>query len=149
MYVAPAKPPVVPVTSTLPSVDTGVVKSVPVAPPVIATAAAIVYGAVSEQLFSSVTVNTPSPDARSLTLAEFVEPVDHEYVYAPVPPLTVAVATPSDTPSQVTPSTGVTLTFNAVGSVIVTDALAEQRLSSLTVIVYVPAVKPDGSATDS
>jgi hypothetical protein len=63
-------------------------------------------------------------------------------VYAPVPPVALAVAPPSLKPLHVVLlSTTVDATTN-VGSVTVTDALSVQPFASVNVTEYVPAITP-------
>ena len=69
-------------------------------------------------------------------------------MYDPVPPVADAVAAPSLAPLQLV-FVGVPIAATrAVGSVTVTDSVSVHPLASVTVTVYVPAVKPDAVAED-
>jgi len=74
---------------------------------------------------------------------EVVAPFDHKYDTVPDAPVTVAVAEPLLPPLQLT-LTPVTET-ESVQVMLLTVPLDEtvQPLASVTVTVYVPAVKPD------
>ena len=60
--------------------------------------------------------------------------LDHKYVYGDVPPVAVKLAAPVDPALQDT-SVPEILALSAAGSVIVTEAVAVQLLSSVTVTV--------------
>jgi hypothetical protein len=102
----------------------------------------MVVEAVAEQRFASLTVTVYVPAGFTVIPAEVAPPGAHVYVSVPVPPEPVAVAVPLVPPKQLT---GVFTTLTATadeGPPIVVDAVAEQRLASLTVTVYVPAGLP-------
>ena len=81
-------------------------------------------------------------------MAEEPPPPDQLNVFVPVPPVAEAVAEPSLPPLQLT-FVGVPMeATTAVGSVIVTDSVSVHPLASVTVTVYVPAVKLDAVAEE-
>ena len=65
----------------------------------------------------------------------FVDPFDQLYVYGAVPPLPPAVADPFVPPLQLTFVLALIVAVTAVGSIIVTEAVAEHEFKSLTVTV--------------
>ena len=69
-----------------------------------------------------------------------VDPVDHENVFVPVPPLAKPVAVPLELPLQVL--LVARLMVSAFGCVIVMDSKSSHPFVSETVTVYVPAVNP-------
>ena len=75
-------------------------------------------------------------------MLEVVFPFDHAYVYAGVPPLGADCATPVLLPLQSTFVVTVALANKVAFCVIVTEAVAVHPLASVTVKVYVPALKP-------
>ena len=94
------------------------------------------------QLLKSVTVIVYIPALKLFAVIPVPPPFDHEYVYGPVPPVTLALALPSLPPLQLTPLSADILTPSDVGCVMLTVAFATQLLASVAVIVYVPAVNP-------
>ncbi len=94
------------------------------------------------QLFASVTVTTYVPAARPVAVAPVCTgDVFHEYVYNPVPPLTVAVAVPVAPPLQDT-FVWLGVIASTAGWVIVTLVVPVHPLASFAVIVYVPGARP-------
>ncbi len=95
------------------------------------------------QPFASVTV-TLYVAALKLVAVGVVCPLFQRYVYAPVPPLGVAVAVPFAPPLQDT-FVPVTVTVTPVaGWVIMALEVVVQPFASVTVTVYVPALRPVG-----
>ena len=73
--------------------------------------------------------------AGTLVAVWFIPPVGaHEYVYAPSPPVAVAVALPSLPPKQLT-GVNVAVAVSTGGSLTVVVAVAVQPFASVTVIV--------------
>jgi hypothetical protein len=91
------------------------------------------------QPFASVTVIWKLPAQRLVILA-IVEPPVHKYVYGVTPPEGITVACPLQTPLQVTGNAAAVIS-SALGCVMVTVAVTEQPVASVTVTVYGPAVK--------
>jgi hypothetical protein len=75
-------------------------------------------------------------------MLEVVAPLLHAYVYAGVPPLGADCAAPLLLPLQFTLLTTVALANKAAGWVMVTLPVAVHPFASVTVKVYVPALKP-------
>jgi hypothetical protein len=91
---------------------------------------------------ASVTVKVYVPALKPLML-EVVAPLLHAYVYAGVPPLGADCALPLLLPLQLTLFTTVAFANNtAAGWVIVTLPVAVHPCASVTIKVYVPALKP-------
>src|SRR5688572_30292071 len=101
--------------------------------------------AVAVHPLASVTVTVYVPAVRPVALALVPPEGAQLYEYAGVPPPAVAVALPVFPPKQ---RTGVMVaeTVSNVGCVIVTVAVLVHPLASVTVTVYVPAVKPVAAA---
>ena len=107
-----------------------------VSPPVLLTMAV----AVTVHAFASVTVTVYDPALKPVAVALVCPPGAHAYVYGVVPPPAVAVALPLLLPQEA----GIVevLTVNTAGWVIVAEAVFVQLFASVTVTVYVPALKP-------
>ena len=97
--------------------------------------------AVVEHPLASVTVTLYVPAAR-LDKSSLVDPFDQRYVYAVVPPDTDKLATPVELPKQRTFVPLILAASGFAGCVITTEAVVEQPLASVTVTLYVPAVRP-------
>jgi hypothetical protein len=83
---------------------------------------------------NGVTVTEYVPAAR-LDKSSLVEPLDQRYVYAVVPPDTLRLAAPVELPKQRTLVPLMLAANAAAGSVIVTEAVVEHPLASVTVTV--------------
>ena len=110
-----------------------------------AVGSVMVTVSVSSQPLASVTVTVYVPAARLDAVAP-VALFDHAYEYGAVPPEPLAVADPSLDPLQLALVGVPVLATTAVGSVIVTLAVAVHPLSSVAVTVYVPADRLDAEA---
>ena len=96
---------------------------------------------VAVQPMASVAVTLYAPSIKPVTEAEVI-PLFHRYVIVPVPPVAFTNAEPFDPPKQLTFVEPVRLIETPVpGSITVAVETAVQPLASVTVTVYVPAVK--------
>ena len=96
----------------------------------------IVTVLVAEQPLASLTVTVIGPAGRPVAVAVFCDGIEPQTkLYAPVPPVPLAVAVPVDCPKHstfVTPAPGI-VTVTAAGAVIVVVELAVQPSASVTV----------------
>ena len=103
----------------------------------------ITADAVAVHAFASVTVTVYVPALRPEAVAFVCPPGAHANVYGDVPPTGVAVALPVLPPLHFTFTIEPVLTDKATaGCVITADAVAVQAFASVTVTVYVPALRP-------
>jgi hypothetical protein len=95
---------------------------------------------VTKQAVASVTVTVYVP-ADKPVFDVVVRPFDQLKVYGLLPPLALIVADPFEPPLQLT-FVFVAVAVIALGCVTVTERVAEHKAASVTVTVYVPAVRP-------
>ena len=94
-----------------------------------------------EHAFASVTVNVCEPVHNPVAAEVVAPPGFHKYVYAPVPPLTLALAVPLHPPEQLA-FVEVTETEIAVGCVMATVFEEAHPFASVTVAWKFPGQSP-------